>query len=45
MISKVSARISFLFACRQAMKAIGARNLADIGEAYKNFDVIGVDEG
>ena len=27
------------------MKAIGARTLKDIGDLYRDFDVIGIDEG
>jgi hypothetical protein len=27
------------------MKAIGAKNLAEIGDHYKSFDVIAIDEG
>jgi hypothetical protein len=27
------------------MNAIGAKNLSEIGDLYRNFDVIAVDEG
>ena len=31
--------------CRQASKAIGATKLSEIGEDWRNFEVIGIDEG
>jgi thymidine kinase len=27
------------------MQAVGAQHLSDIGDSYKDFDVIGIDEG
>ena len=33
------------FECRHESKAVGATRLSDIGEEWKFYDVIGVDEG
>ena len=30
---------------RQTMKALGAKTLKEIGDLYREFDVIGIDEG
>ena len=30
---------------RQTMKALGAKTLKEIGDIYREFDVIGIDEG
>ena len=30
---------------RQTMNAIGAKSMADIGDLYKSFDVVAIDEG
>lgn len=30
---------------RQTMKAVAASHLGDLGDDYKHFDVIGIDEG
>ena len=30
---------------RQTMNAIGAKSMADIGDLYKSYDVVAIDEG
>ncbi len=41
MTSKVLEHLFF----RQMMNAIGARTMGDIGDLYRDYDVIAVDEG